>query len=119
SSAGIDSNTLDVFDKCQGDNSTVEVSAKLAGPEDELEVTTDRVRSIVVRGQAPNPATCTLNVRVEPRGSSFGSVMISRVYARNYTNGVPSQYKAYQYDDFQQYCVYLSGRSCGDATNMD
>lgn len=117
-SAGVDSNAINVFDKCSNDNSQVELSAKLAGPEDSLEIPSDGIRSIVVRGQTP-AAGCSVTFRVEPRGSSFGTVMVSQVYARNYTNGVPAQYKPYDYTDINQYCIHLTGRSCADNTDGD
>lgn len=117
--ASVDNNTLNVFDQCQGDSSQVELSAKLATSEDELELSSDKVRSVVVRGQTP-AATCTMQFTFEPRGSSFGNVQISRIYARNYnSSGVPSAYKAYSYDDIQQYCIHLTGRTCVDNTNVD
>ncbi|KKR06218.1 MAG: hypothetical protein UT34_C0001G0258 [candidate division WS6 bacterium GW2011_GWF2_39_15] len=118
-SAGVDNNTLDVFDKCQNSSSNVELSAKLADSDDELELRSDNVRSFVVREQTPNPLSCTLNLKFEPRGSSYGGLIISRIYARNYTNGIPGEYKPYEYDDIQQYCVHLTGKLCADNSSMD
>ncbi|MBI2356509.1 hypothetical protein HYV12_00410 [Candidatus Dojkabacteria bacterium] len=116
--AGVDNETLNVFDECKGDNSTVELTAKLAGPEDELELPSEGVRSVVVRGQSP-AAGCTMNFKFEPRGSSFGNVAVSRVYARSYSSGIPGEYKAYEYDDLQQYCVHILGSNCVDNDNVD
>jgi hypothetical protein len=118
-SAGVDSNALGVFDKCSNSSSLVELSAKLAGPEDELELPSEGVRSIVLRGVSPSPTACTVDFKFEPRGSSFANVMVSRVYARTYTNGIPAEYKAYEYTDLDQYCVHITGSSCSDNSNAD
>lgn len=114
--AGVSDNAIDSFDKCTNENSNIELTAKLASAEDEYELRSDKVRSFIVRQQTPNPSTCQLQLSFEPRGSSFGGVVISKIYARNYdANGIPAEYKTYAFNDIQQYCIHLTGSLCANS----
>lgn len=114
---GINVDTSKTLQNCSADSSALEVSTKLAGPDDELEIRPDTVRSFVLRGQTPTVAGCTLNLTVESRGSDVSGLMISKVYARNYVGGVPSEFKPYELSDISSYCVYR-GSDCTSNTNL-
>jgi hypothetical protein len=115
--AGVSTSFLDSFNSCTGDGSDVEMSISLAGSDDDYEIRPDTVRAFVIRQQTPDPAACTLDLKFEPRGNENSGVAVSRVYAADYdANGVPSDYKPYEYDDTVEYCLFRSGDSCPDGS---
>jgi hypothetical protein len=116
--AGVVSDATESLNNCQDGTSTIEFNAKLATKDDELEIRSDTVRSFLLKGQVPNPATCTLNLTVEPRGSAVSGFLISKIYGRNYVGGVASEYKPYAISDMLPYCVYTSGSDCSSNPNL-
>jgi hypothetical protein len=117
--AGVSTSFLDSFGQCTGNGSDVEMSISLAGSDDDYEIRPDTVRAFVLRQQTPDPAACTLDLEFEPRGSENAGVAVSRVYASGYdANGVPSDYKPYDYDDTVEYCLFRSGDTCPDGTEF-
>lgn len=114
--AGIANSVLDGFDTCEGDTSEISMAVSLATMEDELEVRSNSVRSFVLGGQIPTDDACTLNLSFEQRGTENAGVIISKVYAKDYTDGIPSEYKPYDFDDMKGYCF---GSGCpGLESNM-
>jgi hypothetical protein len=115
--AGVSTGFLDSFGQCTGSGSDVEMSISLAGADDDYEIRPDTVRAFVLRQQTPDPAACTLDLEFEPRGGENAGVAVSRVYASGYdANGVPANYKVYDYDDTVEYCLFRSGDACPDGS---
>lgn len=117
SDLGINIDSSKTLQNCNSETSTIDVSTKLAGPEDELEIRPDNVRSFVLRGQTPTVAGCTLNLTVESRGSDVSGMMISKVYARNYVSGLPTEFKPYELSDISSYCIFR-GADCTSNTDL-
>lgn len=118
SEVGVASSATESLSNCQNDTSTVELKTSIATENDDYEIRPDTVRSFVLRGQVPNPNTCTLSLTVEPRGSTVGGLIVSKIYGRNYVNGVASEYKAYSYSDISPYCIFSTGGDCSANPNL-
>ncbi len=113
--AGLSSEFMNSFASCSANGSEVSMRLSFATEEDDYEIRPDTVRSFVIRQQTPNPQACTLNMEFEPRGGQNTGVSISKVYASGYdSNGVPSNYKPYDFSDVIQYCLTRGGESCPD-----
>ncbi|MCC7290059.1 hypothetical protein IT417_02310 [bacterium] len=112
SDVGVGADSSTSLSNCQDETSTLELTTKLASEQDDLEIRPDSVRSFVLRGQTPNPGSCSLLLTVEPRGTAVGGLMISRVYGRNYTGGIAGEYKPYAYGDILPYCIFAGGSDC-------
>jgi len=117
--AGLDSDSLDVFDSCSSASSELSLNLSLTDKDDEYEIRDGDVRSFVIKGQSPDPVTCTLDLEFEPRDSEFAGVVISKVYAKDYTEEIPGDYKEYSYDDNLQYCIYGEDSDCSESESMD
>ncbi len=115
---GVSSSSLDILNKCAAQNSSATITAQLAKPTDDYEVSRDNVRAFVLGSQVPVPASCTLNMTLEPRGNTVVGAMISKVYARNYVGGFPQEYKPYDLTDSTEYCVFQNGSTCSDNADM-
>lgn len=113
---GVEGDATSGLDNCQSENSTIEVKTAVAGPDDELEIESDSVRSFVLRGQVPNPNTCELRLTLESRGNTVAGVMISRIYGKDYVNGVATEYKEYDYADITPYCIFSTGADCASSS---
>ncbi|MCK9369049.1 hypothetical protein M0R04_03750 [Candidatus Dojkabacteria bacterium] len=109
---GVTTNPSATLNNCSSESSTIDVSAKLAGPEDDLEIRPDSVRSFVIRGQTPDPLGCTVNLTAEARGSAVVGMLVTKYYGKTYVNGVATEYKAYEYNDTVSYCVHSDGSDC-------
>lgn len=115
---GISSDTTKSLSNCSEGSSDVQITTSLTGSDDEYEIRSDNVRSFVLRGQIPNPPTCSLNLVVESRGQAVGGMLITKVYGRNYVNGIATEVKAYELNDTLAYCVYNSGGDCSANPNL-
>ena len=118
SDLGVGSDATLGLNNCQSETSTLEVKTSVAGPDDDLEIGSDSVRSFVLRGQTPNPSSCELRLTVEPRGATIGGLMISKIYGKDYVNGVATDYKEYAYSDISPYCIFATGADCASSTNL-
>ena len=112
SDLGVSTDPSASLNNCSPSNSTVDLSAKLAGPDDDLEIRPDSVRSFVIRGQTPDPLSCTINLTVESRGNAVVGFLVSKYYGKSYSGGVASEYKPYSYGDTVAYCVHTDGSDC-------
>jgi hypothetical protein len=115
SQANISDSVLDGFDSCTTDDSLITMDVSLATMEDELEVRDNSVRSFVLAGQSPTDPACTLNMTFEGRGTDNAGVLVSKIYAKDHVDGIPGEYKSYDYDDMQGYCL---GVGCPDGVQM-
>lgn len=110
---GVTADTQSGFESCTEGNSTIEINIQLADGEDDLELRPDMVRSVVLRGQVPDPVTCVMNVSGENRGSDVSGLLISTIYGSTYdAQGVPTVLKPYAYGDTLPYCITSAGMDC-------
>lgn len=112
SDLGVQADISSGFANCNNEISTLEMSTRLAGPDDELEIRPDIVRSFVIRGQTPTTPSCSLNIKAENKGGSVSGLMISNIYGKSYSGGVAGEYKPYDYDDILSYCIHSEGGDC-------
>lgn len=115
---GVGSDATVGLENCQDASSNVEIKTSVADPEDDYEIRPDTVRSFVLKGQTPNPLACGLVLTVEPRGSSVAALTVTKIYGRNYVNGLPGELKPYSYTDTTAYCIYNGGSDCSANPNF-
>jgi hypothetical protein len=112
---GVSNSVLDGFDSCLVDNSDVEIGVRLSTFEDVYEIRPDSVRSFVLGDLSPTPASCTVDMQLEARGSDNAGFLVTRVYGRDYVDGVASEYKEYAFSDSTFYC-FNEGSGCPDGS---
>lgn len=103
--------------KCVDDSSTVEIVAKIASDQDEIEIGEGQARAFIFKGQVPSPAACNLNLAFDPKGQDTVGVGVMRKYVSG-NNTILKSYRAYQSSDLMQYCIYKSGAACASNTDL-
>lgn len=115
---GAGGDIANAFSNCQGETSNLDVTVSLADSNDALEMEPDSVRAFVLNGQLPNPAACNLRLTFEPLGTGVAGVQISKIYARTFVNGLPTNYETYGINDVLQYCIFNTGIDCSTNPNF-
>ncbi len=102
---------IESIGKCSGSSSTVEIIAKIATDQDEIEIGEGQARAFIFKGQVPSPAACNLNLVFDPKGQDTVGVGISRKYATAAT-GTLKTYRNYTQAVMRQYCIHKLGIGC-------
>jgi hypothetical protein len=112
---------VDQLGKCVGDNSTVEIIAKISSENDEIEISQNSSRAFILKGQVPNPASCNMVLNFDTKGRNTVGVGVMRKYieyVRGGDNALVKKYKAYALDDLRQYCVHTTAGNCSSDTSL-
>ncbi len=108
---------IDNIGKCSDDSSSVEIVARIATDQDEIEIGQGQARAFIFKTQTPTTPICNLNLAFDPKGLNTLGVGLMRKYATS-DPGVLKTYKSYHQSDNFQYCIYKSGSSCASDPNL-
>jgi hypothetical protein len=108
-------NSLDNLSICPitvSDN-TYFLNIRKADLETYFEVRPGQIMALPIKGLSlPADANaCTTTIKTAVRGDSGAGFSVTKVYARNYTDGIAAAYKPYQEEDVLNYC-FASSSTC-------
>lgn len=103
--------------KCSNSSSTVEIIARIATDQDEIEIGQGQARALVFKGQTPTTSSCNLNLVFDPKGLNTAGIGLMKKYVTA-DAGLLKTYKSYNQSDLTQYCVYKPGSSCASDNNL-
>lgn len=83
-----------------------------------FEVRPGQIMALPIKGLAlpVDPNACTTTIKTAVRGDSGAGFSVTKVYARNYTDGIASSYKPYQEEDVLNYCFATSSTCNSEGT---